>query len=395
MKSQRLGRIFSLALILSALIVALMPEMVLAQGESAVPFLLIAPNARADGMGEAGGALADDASAIFWNPAGLAFQTGQEVALTHSNWLPQFQQSDLFYDYLAYKNNIESWGGTLGASITYLSLGEFNITGEGGPDVLGTFKAFEVGATVGFATKVTNDLGVGLNLRYINSSLAPINVQGQGREGVASTVSFDIATLWKPQSLNLPLLGNIGDRFSAGLDLSNLGPKLTYIDAAQADPLPTNLRLAFAAQAVKSQYNNINLIVDFTRLLVRRYPSTIDSTGQATGEDVKPPDNLPKSLVTAWGDGGLQKVQVGAGAEYWYGSPKLIALRVGYFYENPQYGGRKFITFGAGIRYDVYGFDFSYLSTIEENAPLAETLRFTLLIAWGGKTEGGTAGAQE
>jgi hypothetical protein len=327
-------------------------------------------------MGEAGGALSDDASATFWNPAGLAFQTGQEVSLTHSNWLPAFQQADLFYDYLAYRNNLSSLGGTISGSITYLSLGEFVIT-QDDPTPLGTFKGYEIAVTAGYATKVTADLGLGINLRYIHSSLAPIDVQGQGREGIASTVSFDVAAMWKPLSLD--------ERFTVGLNLSNLGPKMTYIDAAQADPLPTNLRLAFAAQVIKSEFNNVNVVVDFARLLVRRHKADTlyDAQGGAVSITEPTVDNLPKALFSAWGDGGLKKVNVGAGIEYWYGAPKLIALRFGYFYEDPNYGNRQFLTFGAGVRYDVYGFDFSYLSAVEENHPLAETLRFTLLIAWG------------
>jgi hypothetical protein len=378
MKSRHSGKLLSLLLIVIGMIGVSMPERAIAQGESAVPFLLIAPNARADGMGEAGGALIDDGSAAFWNPAGLAFQTGQEVSITHSNWLPQFQLSDLFYEYFSYKNHIEDWGGTVSASVIYLSLGEFNETGEGGPTVINTFKAYEVAVTGGYSTKVASDLGLGFNLRYIHSSLANFDVQRQGRKGVASTVSFDISALWKMQ-------GILDDRLSVGINLSNLGPKLTYIDADQADPLPTNLRLAFAANVVKTEFNNISVVVDFTRLLVRRHPAP-DSAGVQIA-DPPPPDDLPKSLFSAWGDGGLKKVQIGTGIEYWYGAPRLFAIRFGYFYEHPQYGNRKFLTFGAGIRYDVYGFDFSYLSAIEENHPLGETLRFSLSIAWGGKPQ--------
>lgn len=364
-------------LIVGVITGAILPSAARAQGESAVPFLLIAPNARADAMGEAGTGLADDASANFWNPAGLSFLPGQEISLTHSAWLPQFQQSDLFYDYLAYRNYIDDIGGTFGASITYLSLGEFSETSADGPEVINTFRAYEMAATVGYSTRVTDDLGIGINLRYIHSSLAPFNVQGQDRKGVASTVSFDIATLWRPRNL-----GDIGNRFSVGVNLSNLGPKLTYIDADQADPLPTQLRLGIGIDVLKSQYNNVTAIVDFARLLIRRYPAPVDSNGNAIG-DPPPPDDLPKSLITAWEDGGLKKVTIGTGVEYWYGEPKLISLRFGYFYEHPDYGNRKFLTFGAGVRYDIYGFDFSYLSTIEENHPLSETLRFSLLIAWG------------
>ena len=379
-KNRGMSSLMILSLLLCVVLVA--PEVSRAQGEAAVPFLEIAPNARADGMGEAGGALADDAAASHWNPAGLAFLKGQEVSVTHSNWLPQFQQSDLFYDYLAYRNHIDDWGGTIGATVTYLSLGEFTIT-QNDPTPLGTFKAYELAVTAGYATRVINDLGVGLNLRYIRSSLAPINVQNQQREGVASTISFDVSTLWKPEVLDIPLIGDVGQRFSVGLNLSNLGPKITYIDAAQADPLPTNLCVAFAAEVLKTEYNDVNIVLDFNRLLVRRR-DVVDSTGNVVSSNV---DNLPKSLFSAWGDGGLQKVTIGTGMEYWYGSPRLIALRVGYFYESPNYGGRKFLTFGAGIRYDIYGFDFSYLSANTDISPLAETLRFTLSIAWGGNEQ--------
>jgi hypothetical protein len=378
-------RNLSLMAIAVALCAAAIPRTAVAQGESAVPFLLLAPNARADAMGEAGGALSDDASAAFWNPAGLAFLPGQEVSITHSNLLPQFQQSDLFYDYLAYRNHIDDIGGTVSATLTYESLGEFNETRDT-PDIISTFRAYEMAVTAGYSTKVLSSLGLGLNLRYIRSSLAPFNVQGQDRQGVASTVSFDVATLWKPTVLDIPGIGDIGDRFSMGFNLSNLGPKLTYIDQAQADPLPTQLRLAFAGQLIKTEYNNINLVLDFTRILVRRRPEVIDSVTQKVITDASV-DNLPKALFSSWGDGGLKKVDVATGLEYWYGSPKLIALRFGYFYENPNYGNRKFLTFGAGVRYDVYGFDFSYLSAVEENHPLDGTLRFSLMIAWGENKE--------
>jgi hypothetical protein len=384
MKYNGKGNVIAFALTVLAITGMLAPNALYAQGESAVPFLLIAPNARADGMGEAGGALSDDASAIFWNPASLAFLTGQEVSLTHSNWLPAFQQADLFYDYLSYRNTIESIGGTVSASVTYLNLGEFTITRDD-PTPLGTFKGYEIAVTGGYAAKVSEEFGLGLNLRYIHSALAPISgLTGSSgevsdRQGVGSSVSFDIAAMWKPKTL-----GFIEDRLSVGLNLSNLGPVITYIDADQADPLPTNLRLGIGAQLVKSEFNNVNFVIDFSRLLVRRYPQDTTYSEDGSYYSVNSPrvDPLPKSLYTAWGDGGLKKVTIGTGIEYWYGAPKLIALRFGYFYEHPQYGNRKFVTYGAGIRYDVYGFDFSYLSSVEENHPLSETLRFTLLVNW-------------
>jgi hypothetical protein len=342
-----------------------------AQGESAVPFLLIAPNSRAAGIGESGTGSVDDVSAIYWNPGALAFLDGHEISLTHANWLPQFQLPDLFYDHLNYRQRIDAIGGTVGFSVTYLSLGEFIITGSDSPQEKGRFKSYEYAVTAGYATKATDDLGIGINLRFIHSALSPIGTESEQGTGITSTVSVDLAAQWRPQTLDMPLLGDIGKRFSMGIDLSNLGPKVTYVDANQADPLPTNLRLGFGYRLVSDEYNEMTYSLDFARLLVRRRGSTSDA--------------LPKSLITAWDQsgGGLKKVIISTGLEYWYGSPKLIALRIGYFYEDPNFGNRRFLTFGAGIRYDLYGFDFSYISAGPDH-PLSDTIRFSLLIAWGG-----------
>jgi Type IX secretion system protein PorV len=342
-------------------------------GTSAVPFLLISPNSRASGMGEAGAGLADDAGSVYWNPAGLGFLRGSEVSITHANWLPQFHLADLFYDYLNFRQDVPEWGGTIAASVTYLNLGTFTITNESGPTGIGTFKAFEVAGTVGYGTAITDEFGLGVNLRFINSSLSPIGAGSEQGNGIAYDMSFDIAALYKPKALVIPFTDvDLGDFFSVGADLSNLGPKVTYIDAAQADPLPTTLRLGFGFTPIKDEFNSFEIALDFSRLLVQR--NGVNS------------DPLPKSLITSWTEPGLNGVlrstQTSAGFEYWYN--KLIALRMGYFYEDPGYGNRKFMTFGAGIRYDIYGFDFSYDSASDIDSPLSDTLRFTLLIIWGG-----------
>lgn len=356
----------SIALLAAAVLSVTLPRMAVAQGESAVPFLLISPNSRASGMGESGTGSVDDASAIFWNPGALAFLKGQEISITHANWLPQFQQSDLFYDYLNYRIDVDDIGGTLGASLTYLNLGKFIRTGSSGPEPIGEFKAYEFAATVGYATKVLDELGLGLNLRLIHSSLSPIGTEQEQGSGKATTVSADLGLMYRPE------ISGIGKALSFGFNLSNIGPKVTYIDADQADPLPTNLRAGLGYRVFEDEYNSLQANLDFSRLLVRRR-----ADGRA--------DNVTKAIFSVWGDGsGLRKVNLGGGLEYWYGSPRLIALRVGYFYEDASFGNRKFLTFGAGIRYDIYGFDFSYISA-EENHPLSDTIRFSLLISWGGE----------
>lgn len=344
---------------------------------SSVPFLLIAPNSRASAMGESGVAMADDAWAIYWNPAGFAFQQGSEVAMNHANWLPAFGLSDLWIAHLVYKQPVEQLDGVVAAGLTYLNLGEFNRTGPNSPDIIGTFKAYEFAIALGYGTKISEQLGLGINTRIIHSSLAPFGAAEEQGTGVATGFSFDIGLLYRPSVVRIPFTSwDIGHRLNLGLNLSNIGPKLTYIDKAQADPLPMNLRLGFAYKILESEYNNLTFNLEFSRLLVRR-----DSLGS---------DEFYKAFFTTWSDGNfseqLRKFTTGTGIEYWYGSPKLIAIRIGYFYEDPRVGGRKFMTFGAGIRYDIYGFDFGYIDAFEDEDPLGGTLRFSLSIAWGGET---------
>jgi hypothetical protein len=354
-----------------------------AQGEAAVPFLLLAPDSRAGGIGESGSGLADNSAAIFWNPAGIAFLSGTEVSITHSNWLPQFNL-DLFYDYLTFRQYVEDISGSITASITYMNFGEFVRTAEDSPDPIGTFRSFDAALTLGYATKLSNDWGLGFNFRLIHSRLSDQSVGEEEGTGVATSVSFDIAAMWRPEKFVLPLVDeDIGGKFSIGMNLSNIGPKIYYIDKSQADPIPMNFRLGFAYKIIDDEFNSLIYTLDFSKLLVSR-----DSTGS---------DEFYTGIITSWGDNTiseeLKDIVSSMGLEYWYGTPGdfLFALRAGFFYEDPSYGNRKFVTFGAGIRYDIYGFDFSYITTSVfeggENHPLSDTLRFTVLIGWGAVPE--------
>jgi len=332
-----------------------------------VPFLLIGPNSRFAGMGETGTAIADDASAMHWNPAGLAFQDMTEINLTHSPWLAGLGMSDLFYDYLAAKKHIKSLNGTIGASLTYLNIGEVITTDEFGNRTGQDYKAYEFAFAVGYATKLSPGFGVGINTRFIYSRLSPndVKVGSETGSGTGYSVAFDLAGLYKPTTG--PKL--IKDKLSFGFNLSNLGPKITYVDADQADPLPTQIRIGLGYKLLKTENNDLTITADFSKLLVNR-------TGDSS-------DPFYKAMFTSWKGGisGIAKsIQSSIGAEYWYGNPKLIALRAGFFYEDPSNGNRKYITLGVGIRYSLYGFDFSYINTLEEEHPLANTLRFGILV---------------
>lgn len=326
-------------------------------GGSAVPFLLISPNARASAMGEAGTGIANDINATFWNIGGLAYQKNTQIGLTYSKWLPQFN-ADLHYSYLSGSTYVPELNGAISGHMVFLDLGEFQQTFENGQPG-SKFRSLEFAIGAGYATKVSDDVGMGIQGRYIQSNLSTVSVSNEQGSGIGRSVGFDIGALWTPKTdWGLPK-----DFLSLGATFTNIGPKIHYIDIAQADPLPTTFRIGTGLHVVEDEYNDLTFALDITKLLVNR----------PNKDQVDP---VPKSLYTAWGNG--KGVELSTGLEYWY--EKLVALRVGYFTESANGGNREFLTFGAGLRYDIYGFDFSYINTIEETHPLANTLRFTLVV---------------
>lgn len=338
-------------------------------GGSAVPFLLISPDARTSGMGEAGTAIADDINAVYWNTGGLAFleyfpkvnqydeyekpAPFRQVALSFSPWLPQFN-ADLFYSYGTIGQYFESLQGAAAFNFVFMNLGEFTRTAENG-DVLGKFISNEFSLGLSYGTIVAPDLGVGFQLRYIQSNLTPTSA-GQQDAGTGISAGFDLGVLWKPQDLPY-----IEDKLSLGLNLKNVGPKITYIK--ESDPLPTTLNLGAAVNLYKDEFHSLKFAADFSKLLVKR--DSVDS------------DPLPKSLITGWNNPGAD---LAFGAEYWY--QDIIALRAGYFTEPSTLGDRKYWNFGAGIKYNIFKLDFSFINTVQANHPLANTMRFSMLVDW-------------
>ncbi len=332
-----------------------------AQSESAVPFLLITPGARAAGMGEAFVAVADDANATYWNPAGLAFITNKQLSLMHSNWLPQLAP-DLFFDYGSYVQHIDGLG-TFGLAVTYLNLGSQTITDEFSPTPLGQFSSQEWAIGASFGMKISENTGVGLQFKFIRSNLAPeVNNTTQKGAGSANSFAFDIGLLKKQV---------LFDKLDFGLNLTNMGPKVVYVDQAQADPLPTNLRMGFAFRVVEEEFNTLQLVFEADKILVRKY---IDENGETVS------DPFYKALFTAWTDDGLdmelKKTIFNFGLEYWYSN--IIALRMGRHIDD--IGKVRYWAFGVGLKYSIYQFDFGYVSAAQGH-PLNDTMRFSLSFA--------------
>jgi hypothetical protein len=318
-------------------------------------FLKIAPGARPAGMGETFVAIADEACATWWNPAGLGFMHGQEFTLMYVRWLPQFNLSDLYYAYMAGTWEVPEWG-TFGADLIFLNLGETQRTNEMGAQ-LGTFSSYEMAVTGTYGAEIIpQHLSMGVALKLAYSSLAP---KGAGQEigkGTATALAADVGVLYKA-----PFFRGL----SFGADLSNMGPKVSYIDRAQADPLPTNLKAGFAYKILDQEYNKLTVASDINKELVRRYDS-----GRT--------DEFYEALFTAWSDKALIKTIIwNVGAEYWYSN--LVGLRAGYW--NDHLGKVFPYTFGVSLRYESYRFDFSYL-TAGANHPLTDTMRYSLTIGF-------------
>lgn len=354
---------------------------------TAVPFLQIEPDSRGAGMGNTGVAIADNASALFWNPAGLAFQKGSnQASITHSNWLANFNVNDLFYDYIVGKYYIEGIG-TIGAHLTYLNLGEQAVTGETGPEIISRFNSYELALGGSYGYQVSENFALGTSLRLIYSSLASGTSISAQKVNPGSSVAGDISFLYRTDPFTL---GGREASFSFGTNLSNIGPGIQYTDNAQKDPLPTILRFgwAFNLDLDDDGINRITIANDISKVMARTDKYQVQS-GDSTITKTKAVGPL-QALVQSWNSferfdgtetievGVLQQFMVGAGLEYWYNNQ--FALRGGYYYEDPNNGDREYITFGAGIRYNFLGVDFSYIKTLESDHPLANTLRFSLLI---------------
>jgi len=343
-------------------------------GITAVPFLQIEPDSRGAGMGNTGVAIADNASAIFWNPAGLAFQNGNQISITHSKWLPNFN-TDLFYDYLVGKYYVDGIG-EIGGHVTFLNLGEQTRTDEAG-NVLGTFTSYELAGGASYGFQVSRNFALGTGFRFIYSQLVPPGTDVGGQEArVGTSIGVDLAGLYRTDHFNV---ADRNAQFKAGFNLSNIGPGVQYTDEAQQDPLPTLLRVgwSYSMELDDEGYNTITIANDVSKIMARS-----DTSGHT--------ENVVSALFNSWGPytryNGTEyesvslsdQLMFGTGIEYWY--DKKFAVRGGYYYESPKNGDREYITLGAGLRYNIFGVDFSYIYTLREDHPLANTIRFSLLL---------------
>lgn len=332
---------------------------------TAVPFIGITPDARHAALGDAGVATSADANAAYWNAGKLAFIENQKYggSFSYTPWLGKIV-NDMWISSLTgfYRINQEQ---AVAASLKYFDLGEISFRGTQN-EPLGDFNPKEAAFDLTYSRKLTENFAIGLSGRYIFSNLTGAFTGPDAQAG--NSVAADVGVFYTKL-----LQSTRNSTLSLGAQISNIGAKISYTDNNNKDFLPTNLRLGGAYTTELDVYNNITFILDFNKLMVPSPGSGRDTVSLLSG--------MFGSFSDAPGGAKeeFQEFMISAGVEYWYRS--IFAARLGYFNENIEKGNRKYLTMGVGFRKNNFGIDVAYIvPTNQREHPLAETLRFTLLM---------------
>lgn len=348
---------------------------------TSVPFLTISPDARAGGMGDLGVATTPDANSLHWNVAKLAFldEKFNALSLSYSPWLSRLVP-DINLAYVSYAAKVNE-RQALAFSLRYFALGDINFTDEQG-NAQGTFSPNEFAFDGGYALKLSDRFSLGVALRYIFSNLTQGQVVAGLQTKPGQSFASDVGFYYDGREFNMDG-GNRAD-WAVGLAITNVGAKIAYSESGQADFIPANLRLGGQFTLKFDQYNKINFIGETNKLLVPTPPQRDPQTGEIIAgkdDDVGFFTGIFQSFNDAPGGGAeeLREFIWQGGVEYWYDDK--FAFRGGYHHENEFKGNRKYFTLGLGLKYSVFGLDFSYLipANATVRSPLENTLRFSLL----------------
>ncbi len=354
---------------------------------TAVSFLTIAPDARGGAMGDAGAGTTPDVYSMHYNPAKYAFiDKNVGFSVSYSPWLSQLV-NDISLGYLTGYKKLDD-DQVIAASLRYFSLGNIIFTDNVGTEI-GQFSPNEFAVDAAYSRKFSDYISGAVALRYIYSNLTGgIFVNGaQSKPG--QSIATDVAFYYQKE-LELKKTDAV---LGVGANISNIGAKITYTENQDRSYIPINMRIGPSLSLNLDAYNKIMFTFDINKLLVPTPPIYAqDSTGQPIKDDngdyviesgKDPNRSLVSGMFGSFADapGGfdeeLAEIMWSVGTEYWYDNQ--FALRGGFFYEHPLKGNRKYITLGAGLRYNVFGLDFSYLIPLEQRNPLENTLRFTLV----------------
>ena len=363
---------------------------------TAVPFLLISPDSRGSAMGETGVATSPDVNSVHWNNAKLAFiDKKYGFGMSYVPWLGKIVD-DMSVSYLTgfYKlDNVQ----TIGLSMKYFDLGEIQLTDNQGFS-LGIENPKELSTAFTYSRKLTNDLSIGGTTRYIWSNLTG-SISNYSDAKAGNSFSVDLGLYYNREIT----LGNRTSELSFGSHFSNIGGKITYGSSKSLDFIPINFRIGTSLKTFMDQYNSLTFALDLNKLMVPSPPIyevdingnyIIDPlTNQPTIQKGKNPNrSVLSGMFSSFSDAPdgfseeIKEITISSGLEYWY--REIFSFRGGYFFENIDKGGRRVLTLGLGIKYNNLGIDFSYLSTPQNDHPLAETMRFSVAFLFDNIEEG-------
>jgi hypothetical protein len=353
---------------------------------SAVPFLRIISDARSGAMGDAGIAVSADPNAMHFNASKLVFSDQSlGLAATYTPWLRSIGLNDV---YLAYLTGFKKIGDlqTVGFGLRYFSLGSIQFTDPNGTP-LNTGRPNEFELSGAYARKLSEKLSAAVTGKFIYSNLAAGNiVNGEVIEpGIAGAADFSM-------TYKTPIKVSKGESdLTIGLAITNIGSKITYTNSLFRDFLPANFGLGGAWTFNFDTHNSLTFTTDINKMLVptpcQGLDCDQDRDGRADYKDVSP----VSAIFSSWTDAPeglseeIKEFTYSVGTEYWY--DKQFAVRAGYFSEHRQKGNRKFFTVGLGLKYNLFGLNFSYLvPTTSRRNPLDNTLRFSMLFNFNGDT---------
>jgi len=358
---------------------------------TAVPLLMITPDARAGGLGDAGGGLSPDANSIHWGAAKLAdIESSSGISLSYIPWLRNLVP-DINLGYLSWYKKLKK-KQAIGGSLRYFSLGNIIFTDIVG-NTVGQFNPNEFAIDFAYARKFSDRWNGGLALRYIFSNLTGgIDVQGTP-SFPGQSVAADISVFHSNPDLEI---GGKKATYNFCGAITNIGAKISYTQTADRNFIPINLRLGNGLKIKLDEYNSFTFLFDINKLMVPTPPirdsnnsnnilfGKENNVGVVTGmlqsfsdaPGVLKGDGSRSVLQEEW-----REVNLCGGVEYNYNN--VFMVRTGYFNEHATKGNRRYFTLGAGLKFNVFTLDMAYLIPTQQRNPLENTLRFTLQFDFG------------
>lgn len=359
---------------------------------TAVPFLMVAGDARSAGMADNGVATSADVFSQQWNPAKYAFALDKQgFSASYTPYLTGLA-NDISLGQITYYNRINERSAFAG-SLRYFGLGDIQETDENG-ELQRILSPNELALDGSYALKLGERFSMSVAGRYIRSNLKIQSATGDAKP--ASSFAVDISGFYQSEE---QAYSDFNGRWRMGFNIQNIGPKLSYDDDELSQSfIPTNLKLGGGFDFIFDDYNKLGVNLELTKLLVPtplelidyNGDGEIDSEDRGIARDKYNDIGWVEGIFTSFGDAPdgmseeLKEFTYSVGAEYMY--QESFALRAGYFSESKMKGARKYFSLGAGFKYKVINVDFSYLfSASKVRNPLENTLRFSLSFAFGDK----------